>query len=303
MNQDINSSAAVSERPGVRHLVFTFACAAAIFAAGCSPKTIALRTTSSLLVTGASAFYEESDPVLAEQAMASNLKLLEGLLKSEPDNRDLLRLTAEGFNGYSFLFLEDSQPQRARELYWRGRQYGFRLLALNHALADLDSKPLADLQDKLKQATREDVPGLFWAAYGWAGWINLSKDSPEAVAGLPKAAAMMARVQELSPGYYFSGPDLFLGVYYASIPKMLGGDPEKSKAHFEAAIKATGGRFLTAKTLYAQYYAVAAQDPGLFRELNEAVLKANESWPEARLANAVAKIKSKRLLEKQNELF
>ena len=42
----------------------------------------------------------------------------------------------------------------------------------------------------------------------------------------------MKRTHELDPDYNFAGSDLFFGVYYASRPKLLGGDPEKAKEHF-----------------------------------------------------------------------
>ncbi|MBI3550530.1 MAG: hypothetical protein HY078_15945 [Elusimicrobia bacterium] len=269
----------------------------------CSPRVMAVRTISPILERGAQAFYEEGDPEFAREAMASQLKLLEALLKNDPESPGLLEMAAQGFNGYSFLFLDDAQPDRARQFYLRGRDFGLRMLARNPDLKGVNDMTQARLDEALLKARSGDVPGLFWTAYGWAGWINLSKDSPDAVAGLPKVAAVMRRVQELQPGYYYGGAEIFLGSYYASLPKILGGDPAKSKIHFEAALKASGGKFLLTKTLFAQYYAVAAQDQAMFKQLNEEVLAAGDVLPEARLANEVAKMKSKKLLEKTNELF
>lgn len=269
----------------------------------CSPRVVAVRAVVPVLTRGAEAFYEEPDPQLAREAMASQLKLLEGLLKNDPGNAELSLLCAEGFGGYAFLFLEDSEPARARGIYRRGRDHALAALADREHFRDLESMPLDRVEAALKLATPVDARALFWAGYGWGGWINLSKDNPEAVAGLPKAAAVMRRVRELSPGFYFGGADLFLGAYFAARPKILGGDPEKAKAFFDSAVAATGGRFLTAKVLYAQYYAVAAQDRELFKALNEEVLASSDDFPQARLANAVAKLKAKRLLEKTDELF
>lgn len=276
---------------------------AALALSACSPRTIALRETASLLDRGTDAFYEEPDPQLAKDAMASQLKLLEVLLKNEPGNATLLHLASEGFGGYAFLFVEDAQPERAKEFYRRGRDYGARLASKNSALAGLDQVPLSALGEKLQRAGKDDVPGLFWTAYNWAGFINLSKDSPDAVAALPKAAAIMRRVEELSPGYYHGGPSLFLGTYFSALPRMLGGDPAKSKQYFETAIRQTQGHFLIADVLYAQYYAVAIQDPALFKTLDEQVLRSTDETPDVRLANEVAKLKAKRLMEKSNDLF
>jgi len=252
---------------------------------------------------GAQAFYEEPDPELAKDSMASQLKLLEAFIKNEPDNATLLVLASQAFGGYAFLFIEDTQPDRAREFYLRGRAYGLTLLSKNKAFRKLETRSLGQLEKALNSVGDDDIPALFWTAYNWAGWINLSKNSPDAVAGLPKVAAIMRKVQELSPGFYHGGPNLFLGSYYSALPRMMGGDPAKSKEYFETAWKDSSSHFLMAKVLEAKYYAVAIQDKQLFTKLNSEVLTATDATPDVRLANEVAKLKAKQLLEKINELF
>ena len=59
-----------------------------------------------------------------------------------------------------------------------------------------------------------------------------------------------------------------------------------------------------AQLLYAKYYAVNALDAELFRRLAAEIEAGDAASPaEARLANAVAKRKSRRLLEKIDDLF
>lgn len=267
-------------------------------------KTIALRSTAGLLDEGVKAFYEENDPVLAKEAMGSQLKLIDALLKNEPKNTTLLAMGCEGYAGYSFLFLEDAQPERAKNLYLRSRDYGLRLLSQKAKFAGLQDADPAKAEAILKAADKSDVRALFWAAYGWSSWVNLSRDNPAAVADLPKTVLMMNRVLELEPGFYFSGADLFLGAYYASRPKMLGGDPKKAKEHFDAADKRNEGKFLMGSVLEAKYYAVAAQDQELFKKLLQGVQTSQAGvLPEARLDDEVAKQKAAVLLEKINDYF
>lgn len=271
---------------------------------GCSLKTVALRSTAALLDRGALAFHEEPDPELARQAMGSQLKLLEALLLNAPENEKLLKLCAEGFGGYAFLFLEDGQPDRAKGFYFRGRDYALRALARRKALASLADMNLDDIEKALGAARLEDVPALYWSAFNWAAWINLSKDSPEALAQLPKAVLLMKRAGELDAGYQFGGPGLFFAVYYASRPAVLGGDIKKAKGLFEAARQRTGGRFLMAYVLEARHYAVGVQDPELFRGLLSKVRESpSGALGGARLADEVAKLKAKALLEKVDEYF
>ena len=64
---------------------------------GCTLKQLAVRSTAAIIEDTFAAFNEEEDPVLAEAAAASNLKLLEGLLKSDPANPKFLdQFTALG---------------------------------------------------------------------------------------------------------------------------------------------------------------------------------------------------------------
>lgn len=257
-----------------------------------------MRVTAGALERGAPALRREPDPRLAREALPGQLKLLEALLENDPGNPALLAALAEGFAGYAFLFVEDEDPARAAGLYRRAGGYGAR------ALKGLgDSAPEA-MRAALAEAGKEDVPALYWTAMAWAGWANLDKNDPDALAALPKAARLMERVLELDPGFQHGGPDLFFGVYYAARPRIAGGDPEKARAHFEAALARAGRRFLTAQLLYAKFHAVATLDEELFRRLLEEALAADPAaLPEARLANEVARIKSRTLLERTDELF
>src|SRR5262245_18555218 len=173
-------------------------------------QTIAVRQTGHVLTNGLPVFYEETDPKLAEDSMGANLKLIEVMLRSDPRNEELLMAAAQGYCGYSYLFLEDSEPERARGLDLRGRAFGLRLM----------KERGVDVDDP-KGAKKDEVPALFSTSQCWGSWVNLSKDDPEAIASLPKAYNLAKRAADLDRGYWFGGPDIFLGVYYASRPKML----------------------------------------------------------------------------------
>ena len=71
----------------------------------------ALNLSPSLFPNLAASFFEECDHELARSSMPANLKMLEGLLKSDPDNTEILRMLSMGFCGYSMLFIEDDEPE------------------------------------------------------------------------------------------------------------------------------------------------------------------------------------------------
>lgn len=271
---------------------------------GCSFKSIALRTTVDLLAKGTETFYEESDLQLAEESLASQLKLLEILIKNDPLNPELLLFATQGFGAYTFLFLEEKEPERAKSFYERGRTFGLKILQKKSALDFLNEADLNLFEKGLNKLTRKEVSILFWTAYCWGGLSNLSRDNSQTLAELPKVERMMLRVNELLPGYFYSSADIFLGSYYGSKPKIFGGDLEKSKFYFDRALKVSDGQFLMALVFYAQTYAVQSQDREFFKTLLEQVLIfPNEHFPEQRLSNEIAKKRAKKLLEGIDEHF
>jgi len=290
----------------MHRLLFPRFLAASLLAAaasGCSLNSLAVRTTSAALDRGRGALYSESDPDFAREALPGNLKMLETLLESAPSDPRLLGLLAEGFTGYSFLFLEDEAPERAVRFYQRAARYGLRLLALNRKLSGLESLDAAAMAAVLPAAARADVPGLFWTATAWADEANLAKNDSAALARIPKAARMMQRVLELDPDYAFHGAETFFAVYDCSLPKVAGGDPERGRRRFEAVFAGTRRAYLQAQYLCMKYCAVALLDDEDFRKLAREIAAAPADGPAMRLANEVAKRKSRSLMERIDDLF
>src|SRR3989304_9075890 len=88
-----------------------------ILASGCGPvlKQVTVASATEIFRAGMAAFSREEDLILAEQALASNLKLLEVFLEASPDNPDLLLQASQGFGTYTFAFVEDKIAQHHRD--------------------------------------------------------------------------------------------------------------------------------------------------------------------------------------------
>lgn len=271
---------------------------------GCSTEKIAVRMALPLVEGQYASLQEEADPQLAENALPANLKMMEGFLKEDNKNSALLTRLSEGFCSYSFSFVEETQPDRASALYQRGKIYAMRALAVETGVKNLGKLNLDRFNQKLAKMGKDDVPALFWLGQCWGGWLMLSLDIPKAFVDVSKVESLMKRVLDLDASYNFAGPHMFLGAFYGSRSKLLGGDPEKSHYHFEQSLALTRNRFLLNRVMYAKTYAVQAQDKKLFLEQLDAVIKSSGNiLPEQRLANEVAKLKAKRLLDMVDELF
>jgi hypothetical protein len=275
-----------------------------LFFSGCSLQKLAIKSATPIFSNGVEALFEETDLPLAEQAIASNLKLLEGLYKSNPKNKDVLLLLTQGYASYSLGFVEDDSLERAKLFYLRARDYGFKLLQTTSAFKD--SIPLREqlYVERLNRLKEKDVPAIFWTAFAWGGWISLSKDDPQAIFDLGKVKAMMNKVIELDEGFFYGSAHLFFGTISGALPKILGGDPEKAKQHFERCLALSKDKFILAYVYLAKYYAQPLLDEKLFDQYLQRVDEASlQILPENKLITAIAKEKARLLKGKKEELF
>jgi hypothetical protein len=272
------------------------------FLGGC--VKLALLFTPSLVPHFRQTIFEECDPELARKAIPANLKLLEGLLKNDPENRELLVTLSMGFSGYSLLFVEKDEPERASRLYGRARDYGIRALGdkgdalRNSAGLGRETKTL------LKAMGEDDLEALFWTAFSWNAWINLNLDKPEALSQLGVAGAFLERIMEIDPGYMHGLPHLLMGVSLAARPPLLGGDRVRAKSAFEAALRLSRGKFFLVHYYFARYYAVMAQDRGLFFRLIEEIIDGDpHALKDVCLINAAIRHRAETLKDMADEFF
>ncbi|MBN1397551.1 MAG: hypothetical protein JXA06_05905 [Bacteroidetes bacterium] len=267
-------------------------------------QTIALRSMGGILDNGLAAFNEESDLQLAHEALGSNLKLIEALIKSDPENEKFLLFAAQGYNSYALAFCEEDSVERARVFYQRAKEYGMRILNNNTAFRNALSGDINNFRDAVKTFKKEDVPAIFWTAFSWGSYINITRTDVAGLADLSKVQALIEFVADKDPSYYHGGAYLFLGTIEGITPRSLGGNPDKSKEYFEKCLRINGGKFLMTQLYYAKTYAATNLDQQLFEALLKQVEDASiDDVPEIRLANVVAKQKARKLLSQVNDLF
>lgn len=276
----------------------------AIILFSCNPSALVIRQMTPVFEKSAQALYEESDLQIAEQALASNLKLIEGILKNDPQNEDLLLLLAQGYAGYALGFAEDDEPQRAKLFYLRARDYALKILEQKPGFVEAKQKGLEALKQHLQDYSKKDVPALFWTGFAWIGYANLALDNPEALLALPEIQLLMERVEVLQPDYFYGAVYLFWGGVYGMKPAILGGDPQKAGEYFQTNIDLNQGTFLLAYIYAARFYAAKILDEELF----EHYLFMVENTPvdvrkDLTLFNQIAKEKAKRLRAQKEDLF
>ena len=281
-------------------LAISLLCCAGLL--GCTGKLTAW-AAGSLVQDVAQATAKHDDMALVGQAAPTFLLLLEGLLESNPGNQKLLLGLAEGYVSYGAL-VEAEDPQRARNLYRRAMNYGRQALAQNAKIAPLLDAPYPQFETLAKHLRDDQVPLVFWAASSWGAWISLSTDSVAALAQLPKVIYLMEWILERDETFFFGSPHVFLGVYHAALPPMLGGDPKRAFKHFQRAREISQGQVLMVEVQMARFYARQIFDRALYVQLLEQVLAAPaDQPPQLTLQNTAAQALARKLLDETDDFF
>lgn len=220
-------------------LVFAASACLAILP-GCSIQKFALRSVDNIFDDAMSAVMEEEDLRLAEQAIGGDLKLIDGLIKTDPENEKLLTLGCMGYTSYALAFAEDSLD-RARMFYLRAQQYGKRAMVLRGVPDSVFRSDEASVRKALSNLSDRDIPLVFWTVNAWGSAVNLQRDNPDAIAQLPTVNAMMQWVREQDSTFYYGGPLFYFGVFYGSLPTISVAIPQSRKSSLTVQSRSAKG--------------------------------------------------------------
>ena len=264
--------------------------------------SVALLTSCTSLITSVaikpavSNLQKQSDIDLVCEGASSYLLMIDSMIESDPHNRELLKIGTQSYSGTVAALKSCGAPEeRLRTLSAKAAFYGKALLSTMLPINDNDQE---QLDSALQQRSKSDAESLFWGSFGWLTWIEQQKGAPAAMADLVVVEKIMSRVLELDESVERGSPHLFFGALYGSKPQMIGGDPERSRFHFEQALALSGRSFLMTQVLFAETYSRMIFDQELHDRLLEEVLSFElDQAPETRLSNQIAKRRARELLE------
>jgi predicted anti-sigma-YlaC factor YlaD len=155
-----------------------------------------------------------------------------------------------------------------------------------------------DIQPLLNKCKKQDVGLLYWAVAGGLSAYSIDILDYGLSVNIPQWNAMIQRAYELDPNYSTAALDEFFIIYYASLPELLGGDPEKAEYHYKLAIKKTGGNSAGAYVSYAQSVCIPAQNYDDFKDCLEKALAIDpDKDTSTRLVNIISQQKARWLLD------
>jgi tetratricopeptide (TPR) repeat protein len=282
--------------------------AMALVAVACSPGTLIVRQMAGLVDTGITAFESDNDLDLIEKAMPANIKLLEVMLVSSPDNERLLTLLSRLYGSYAFGFVEtrleeiryriqpddtmaqerDSLKNQVNRAYEKGVGYALAALEKSAPGATDAFGHVDTIVPYLEQLGQKEVAPLFWYGSNLGAWVNHNLDSIRAVSRAHVARKVMERVIELDPTYQHAGAHLFLVAYFGARSAMMGGSQAKALDHYQQVKRIAGNDFLLADLFYARFCLQQQQDRKGFIDLMQRITEHPAADNEMALTNAIA---------------
>lgn len=245
----------------------------------------------------------QSDIPLVRQGLPSFLMMINGMIETYPENPALLLAGAQAYSSYASL-LEEEESARSAQLIQQAKIYALKSLDLSPPFKGMADKKVDLFAKHLEEAEKNHVSLLFWVGSIWGTWIAQGPDGVEGLADLPKVEALMNRILELDPGFYYGGPHLFKGILLSVRPVQFGGDLKKAQFHFQQALDFSKGKFLMTSVYYAQYYAKQRLDRDLFvQTLTKVLSTPADIEPDLTLINTLAHQKAKKLQAQVDELF
>lgn len=274
--------------------------AALLMTAGCA--SLMSSAASGLADNLSAAVLNQNDPETVRDGAPAYLLLLDSFLEGSPDDPALLSAAASLYATYGTVFADD--PDRAARLTARARDYSTKALCVTY-------KPSCEWPGMLFEDYQKTLAGLrrkhadVVSSYGLASlaYIRAHSSDYTAIAKLPYTEALFERYLEINDGSDDGQIHTYLGVLNTLLPPAAGGKPEKARAHFEQAIKISGGKDLGAKVAYADGYARLLYDRELHDRLLREVLAADPEVPGSTLLNVLAQRQARILLETADDYF
>jgi hypothetical protein len=284
-----------------RRVCGTLLAVAAMLAAGGCASLMSSAATG-VAANLSAAVLNQTDPETVRDGAPAYMLLLDSFLEESPDDPELLSAAANLYASYGSVFADD--PDRARRLTERARQYGSRAVCVSYAdSCDWQDMSFDEFQSTLSGLEPRHADAVYNYSIASLAWIRAHSEDWNALAQLPQMNALLSRYLDIGGGEMRGSVYTYLGILATLRPPSLGGEPEKGREYFERAIELTGGRDLSVKVEYARGYARLLYERELHDRLLHEVMEADPDVPGYTLTNVLAQRDAAELLAGADEYF
>lgn len=242
------------------------------------------------------------EPETIKQAIPTYLVLVSSMIRSDQENVELLISGSRLYGSYASVFVKEKD--RKIVLAKRSFSYAEQAVCVKLPMA-CTAKTMSyhEFELMLKAFGKEDAELMFTYGSAWSGLIQANSADWNAVAELPKAKAIIARVLELDEAISNGDAHLYMAVMESLLPPAMGGKPDVAKKHFERALEISKRKNLMALLIYAEKYARLLFDRELHDKLLNELLAVDVSKSETLLIDTIARVRAKELLADADDYF
>ena len=270
------------------------------YLAGCT--YVVSNTASSFGENLSSAMLNQDDPEIVRAGMPSYILLLDSFLQGEENNPAILQSAATMYASYGSVFAD--QPERAKRLTRRGREYAEQAMCLQHAEScGWGDLPYDEFADSLIELDKKLAESLYTYGFAQLAYIRAHADDWNALAKLPQAEAVMTHYIEISGSAARSSAYNYLGILKTIRPPALGGKQQEAMDDFDAAIDGSQGKDLSPKLEMLKGIARMLYDRDLNDRLCEEILVADPYADGFTLTNVMAQQEAATLCATADDYF
>ncbi len=283
----------------------------------CSVQKMAINSVADALSGSTSGVFATDDlPEFVADAVPFGLKMNEALLEQTPEHKGLLLSLASGYAQYSYAFVQlpadtltpwtskrsKELKSYAKKLYLRSRDYAFRAMEVDSP--NFTERLFEEADVTLAQMTVEDVPTLYWLGLSWMGAISITMTDLGLLAELKYAEKILLRCLELDESYGDGALHEFFITYDGSRSEVMGGGPDKARAHYVRALELTKVSKASPHVALATTVAIQSQDLEAYRKLLQQAISVDvEAYPQYKLENTLAQRKARWYLNNAGDYF
>ena len=273
---------------------------AALSLSGCA--SLMSSAASGLADSVSDSVLNQDDPETAKAALPTFMVLLDGMVRDNPEDPDLLASGATLYASYGASFAED--PIRASRLRSRAHRYaGNAMCEVYEPACGWGSATYDEFVASLDGIGTDHAEYLYTYGFASLAYLRAHSDDWNSLAELPQMEALFQRYIEISGDEGHGAAYTFMGVLLTLRPPALGGEPERAREYFEKAIALTGGKDLGVKVEYARGYAKLLYERELHDRLLNEVLAADPYQDGYTLSNVMAQEQAREMLDQADDYF
>ena len=244
----------------------------------------------------------QDDPETAKAALPTFMVLIDGMVRDNPEDPDLLSAGATLYASYGAIFAED--PERASRLTSRARRYAHSAVCVVYVPScDWGDLSHDEFVASLDGLDAKDADYLYTYGFASLAFLRAHSDDWNSLAELPNMEALFSHYLDISGDAVNSSVYTYMGILLTLRPPALGGEPERAREYFEKAIASSDGKDLGVKVEYARGYAKLLYERELHDRLLNEVLAADPYQDGYTLSNILAREQARQLLSEADDYF